>query len=418
MNDIADPPTEEPTQALQRSECQMVVDTSPREITPQQARNESIATMLDAAYQRASTLQLTKEEAEALAADFPDEAFELGAGGDKSLLYLSHVYIRQRLNQVLGVGAAVPVRRREWSEEFTYFKDRQEKHAARVYVEMVLIVRGCVVGEAIADAIYYKDNAKDSYADTLEKAKSNAFRRCAKEFGVGLQPWMKGFCEAWRQRNHGGYQNAPRQQPTPRPFQPRPFNQNPPQPNVERTAASPASVLPAKATPKTQEWAWNTLVAEFGPDVTWDFLVGKQWVDAASNDYSTWNLDHVPTSKPALAVLADEIRKSQAPPPGGPSEQSGSDLPPEWADVIFSIAPKGMKKQEWLDKKVTLGQMYRGSTEDKKRLFTFAKSDWRAEDWIDGQGRKRPPSQEDVDCRIALDVMMDWRNQRGESSGD
>lgn len=173
--------------------------------SPGDYRAESVAHALDVAYGKASTLSLTSDEAAALAADFPDEAFRLGAGGDDNLIYIEHAYLRQRLNKVLGVGAAVPIRRREWSEEFTYVdKYKKQQTGVRIYVDLVLLVRGCVVGEAIGDSVYYLNNAKTNYSDALESAKSNAFRRCAKEFGIGLQAWMKGWGEGWKQRNRNG----------------------------------------------------------------------------------------------------------------------------------------------------------------------------------------------------------------------
>ncbi len=181
-------------------------------------RAESVAHALDGAYDKASTLVLTREEATLLAADFPDEAFRLGAGGDDNLIYIEHAYLRQRLNSVLGVGACVPIRRREWSEEFTYEKYGKQQIGYRVYVDLVLLVRGCVVGEAIGDSVYYPSNPKTNYSDALESAKSNAFRRCAKEFGIGLQAWMKGWGEGWKERNRGGKRPAPpSQQVQPKP---------------------------------------------------------------------------------------------------------------------------------------------------------------------------------------------------------
>lgn len=175
-----------------------------------ECRTESVAKALDAAYSRASMLELTPNEAKALAEDFEDEAFRLGAGGDPDLIYIEHAYLRQRLNSVLGVGAAVPIRRREWKEQFHYEKYSKPKTGFRVYVDLVLIVRGCVVGEAIGDACYYPDNAKTNYSDALESAKSNALRRCCKEFGIGLQAWMKGWVEGWKERNPTGKHRAER----------------------------------------------------------------------------------------------------------------------------------------------------------------------------------------------------------------
>lgn len=182
---------------------------------PIDSRAESIAKSLDAAYQNASKLELRGNEAELLAANFPDEAFTLGAGGNKSLLYIEHAYLRQRLNDVLGVGAATTVRRREWTEPYEYWKtidnhkDGGEwRKAANVYVDLVLVVRGCFVSEAIGEAVYYFSNDDGCYSDALESAESNAFRRCCKKFGVGLQAWMKGWSDEWKRRNPSGRPRA------------------------------------------------------------------------------------------------------------------------------------------------------------------------------------------------------------------
>ena len=50
-------------------------------ITPAQAKVDAIANLTMSAYAKAGTLQFTREEIDALAADFPDEAFQPGAAG-------------------------------------------------------------------------------------------------------------------------------------------------------------------------------------------------------------------------------------------------------------------------------------------------------------------------------------------------
>ncbi len=235
------------TEELQ-SQLPAVINAPAPAVTPAQARVEAIADTLNAAYAQASMLKLTPEEASALVEDFPDEAFSLGAGGDPNLVYISHVYLRQRLNKVLGVGAAVPIRRREWAEDFTYFKDGAHKKGVRVYVDMVLIVRGCVVGEAIGDHTYYPDNAKTNYSDALESAKSNALRRCCKEFGVGLQAWMKDWIEGWKARQRPGGSRPP----------PREIKVAPAPASAQRGPAKTADVVPAEPT----EEQWKRWIAE------------------------------------------------------------------------------------------------------------------------------------------------------------
>lgn len=167
-------------------------------VDPVQARTESVAKVLDAAYARASMLNLTPEESKALLADFPDHVVRLGANGDPNLAYIEHAYLRERLISVLGPGAVTPILRRTWTEEIPW---KQQK-AKRLYADMVLLIRGCVAGEGVASHTYYPNDRTD-YSDALKSAKSNAFRECCKEFGVGLQMWRKEWVEQWKVRNKG-----------------------------------------------------------------------------------------------------------------------------------------------------------------------------------------------------------------------
>ncbi len=175
--------------------------------TVAQARVDSVAKMLDAAYQRASMLELTDDEAERLLADFPDEDVRSGAKGNAGLLYIEHMSIRRRLLQVFGPGRWVPVCRRMWTEEY-----RTDKGVGiRVYTDVVLLIRGCYAGEAIGAGSYFPTNAQQDYSDAAEAAESEALRRiCGKKLGIGLQVWNKAWCDEWKARR-----NAPRQeQPT------------------------------------------------------------------------------------------------------------------------------------------------------------------------------------------------------------
>ena len=229
------------------------------QVTAAQARIESVAHALEKAYANASSLVLTPDEAKALVIDFPDEAFRLGAGGDDRLIYIEHAYLREGLNTVHGVGAVLPIRRGEGAEVFTYI-DRFSKtqEAVRVYVDLVLLVRGCLVGEAVGDAVYYRSNDKTNFSDALESAKSNAFRRCCKEFGVGLQAWKKGWGEGWKLRNPGnGVRGArpPVAEPVARPATPAPVP--PPAPSAIKEVVTPGPVppkpVPRVPAPKKQE---------------------------------------------------------------------------------------------------------------------------------------------------------------------
>ncbi len=176
------------------------------------AKNDAVSKLMETSYAKAGQLQLTKEESDALLAEFPDTAFRPGAAGKESLIYIEHADLRDRLTAVLGLGQWTLVTVRSWEESFEHTKyvNNQPKlvQGIKVYTETALIVRGCFVGNAVGDMDYYPDNLQANYGDAFEGAKTAAFRRCAKEFGIGLQAWRKNWTEGWwARRNQGG--NAP-----------------------------------------------------------------------------------------------------------------------------------------------------------------------------------------------------------------
>jgi Mitochondrial genome maintenance MGM101 len=201
----APPPPEEAPPALSARATKPAADL----------RTEAVGQLLAKAYERASTLELSPQERIALLAEFPDEAVERGAGGNNDLLYIGHAFIRERLLEVFGPGAFTEVVRRIWGEEFRTAKGGQ---ATRLYADVVLLVRGCYVGEAIGAGIFYKDNANSNYSDAAESAQSEAVRRiCGKKLGVGLSVWKKAWCEAWKARQNQPkrpqFDNTPRAHP-------------------------------------------------------------------------------------------------------------------------------------------------------------------------------------------------------------
>jgi len=164
-------------------------------------RPAAIQQLLAQATLKASTLILTKAEQKELRADFPDSDFQRGAGGDTNLLYLEHSAIRNRLSDVIGLGQWSFEIIRSWQEDFS--AGNPPKPAVRVYVEGMLLIRGAKVGVAIGDGNYFKSNAKGNYGDAYESAKTAAFRRCAKDFGIGLQALSKDWCENWKAKYKG-----------------------------------------------------------------------------------------------------------------------------------------------------------------------------------------------------------------------
>lgn len=180
-----------------------------RKKTIQESRDESVMKLLEKAYENASQLKLTADEQKALLEDFPDYCFQRGANGDNNLLYLEHEALRNRLSNVLGLGQWKQVIRRNWEEEFT--SGNPPSVSKRIYIDMVLLVRGCVVAEAIGNGVYMPKNPRDTYGDGFEKAKTNAFRLCCKEWGLGLQCYSKDWCEAFKAR-YPGFERPPRPQ--------------------------------------------------------------------------------------------------------------------------------------------------------------------------------------------------------------
>ena len=168
--------------------------------TPVESRLESVNNLLSKAYENASNLKLTSKEIESLSADFNDADFRRGAGGKDDLIYIEHQALRRRLNEVIGIGQWSVIIRRNWTEDFLTAK---KEPACRVYVEGVLLIRGCFIAEAIGDGTYYKSNAASNYGDAYEIAKSAVIRRVCKDCGIGLQAWNKDFCEAWKQKYKG-----------------------------------------------------------------------------------------------------------------------------------------------------------------------------------------------------------------------
>lgn len=165
------------------------------------ARNDAITKLVESAYSKAGELRLTKEESDALLVEFPDDAFRSGAAGKENLIYIEHGNLRDRFNEVFGLGQWTLIPIRDWQEDFEHEKwENNQKRLVqgiRIYREIMLMVRGCFCGSAVGDMDYYPNNNQANYGDAYEGAKTAAFRRCAKEFGVGLQAWRKQWCDGW-----------------------------------------------------------------------------------------------------------------------------------------------------------------------------------------------------------------------------
>lgn len=141
---------------------------------------------LPTVYGSASTLSLTKEESAALLAPFDADQMDIRPEPE-GLVYISHNFLRQRLNDVFGPG--------QWS---MVPMSEPIKENNKIYQWWAMFVRGVFVSQAIGSAGYFEDNPRADYSDALETVKSETLRRLAKDIGVGLEAWDKRYAREWR----------------------------------------------------------------------------------------------------------------------------------------------------------------------------------------------------------------------------
>ena len=394
-NQIPDAEVVHQSSALTTRPTQAVEKTEGKTMTPAQAKLDAIASLTMTAYARASELKLTPDEIKGLEEEFPDDAFRAGASGKENLIYIEHAHLRDRFNKVFGHGQWAIIPRNRWSEN--YKAGRDQKDAVRVYVEAMLMVRGCFVGEAVGDMSYFPHNDSQNYGDAVEGAKTAAFRRCAKELGVGLQAWKKGWCEGWWERENakrrGGRpaQNAPGASGgSPHPAQP-PKAAPAPQP-ATRPAAKTSDVAPPATPPaeadEGQRFRFLAALSEYRTDAM-RFAVKKGWItdlqalEALPNKF-------VPTMKKQYDAIMDEFKAFMS----APATPDGE----AWRAFLM---PFGKNKD------VPLGEL------DKKYLFGLFMN-YTVEEEYNGQPKSEEVIAKDREFRAMLDaagVHYDWRKE-------
>lgn len=270
-------------------------------VTAAQAKIDAVASLTLSAYQKAATLEITPEESAKLQADFPDAAFQTGAAGKESLIYIEHAHLRDRFNEVFGMGKWAIVPRNRWAESFTTAKGTPGE---RVYVEAMLVVRGCFVGEAVGAMEYYPKNESQNYGDAVEGAKTAAFRRCAKEFGVGLQAWKKEYCEGWWSRKRGV---KPSQSVSTPPKTPEPVKSVPKATPEAPAPAKKADVLPKEATEATRKWFLDQLV-DYESAAVLAYMQEINWL-MPTETFQDLPLRFVPTSKDQLRHFMERFEQ-------------------------------------------------------------------------------------------------------------
>jgi len=296
MNDtpqlISEPSPEEISQAV------AVVPATTQHYSPSDAKDKAVSDLIGACYAKASQLKLEREEIEALKADFPDEAFQPGAAGKENLIYIEHAALRERLDNVLGMGQWCPIQIRRWAEPFEYEKDVWENNRRTgakktvtgqvIYIELVLLIRSCFVASAIGSMDYYPDNHTQDYGDAAEGAETAALRRCCKHIGIGLQAWRKDWTLGWWERH-----NAKKRTRTQRTHQPTQRDPAPPPPQPKPHNNS------TQATEKQRSDLIKLWLAGPGQEqrgILLDYMCHKGWIKGAQT-VEDWPLQHVPRNK-------------------------------------------------------------------------------------------------------------------------
>lgn len=148
-------------------------------------RAAEISAALMPAYQHASKLKINKAEAKQLQKPFADKQVEIHP--QTGAIYLPHIYISERLNQVFGPGAWALICRDHKADE----ENRQ------IRAEHVLVIRGCVIGESVDEFVINPLEAA-KYGDALEATAAKALRKiCGKRLSCGSQVWQPDYCQKW-----------------------------------------------------------------------------------------------------------------------------------------------------------------------------------------------------------------------------
>jgi hypothetical protein len=313
-----------PVLAGQEDEAGMGLVVAPMkqavEMTPALARVQAVAHVLQDAMSKASTLKLTKEESDGLKADFPDDAFRLGAGGNPDLLYVEHAWLRDRFDSVLGMGQWALVRTRpHWGEDYS----TKSGKATRIYADCALLVRGCLVSEAIGEMSYFHNNFSQTYGDAAEGSVTAAFRRCAKQFGVGLQAWKKDFCVNWMAK-HG------RNRPVPVEQKPVPVEQKPVP--VQRPVAKTADVIETPAQRKARFLAKFHGIENYAKEFWIELGIIPSFAE-----FNEFPDDKVPETAKIVWDMVQEVKKRAGvgDPPSVEADDTGSGpVPPPTAGRV------------------------------------------------------------------------------------
>lgn len=294
------PMQNEQSLALRDDQPQLPAISVANKPTSQEMRVVEVNEALLPAYQKASTLEMTDEEITALMANFSDDYVEIRP--HDGLIFIPHIHISNRLNQVFKPGKWAMIRRREWFDATSN----------TMFGEYVLLIRGCYVGESVGGHPFQPNNPKVNYSDTLESTAAESLRRIAgKRLSCGSQVWDPEYARQWvaqyaEQRGGKWYRKALgasklQTSPTPRPQQ-----QSSPQAQPEPKQATKAAEVPKEATEATRTWMLKELGEAFPLETLHEYTEAKA-ILLPGESLGDWPLHKVPTSKEALRRLLSDI---------------------------------------------------------------------------------------------------------------
>lgn len=141
-------------------------------------------------YKGASTLVIDEPTQTKLLASFDKNEIEIRPDG---LIYLPQTFWRKRLNESFGIGQWCLVVKNS-------FKDPSPEKD-KLYVEGILMVRGCYMATAVGEAELHTDNPLQSWASVFESAKSDCITRCCKDLSIASELWQPEFNRNWIKEN-------------------------------------------------------------------------------------------------------------------------------------------------------------------------------------------------------------------------
>lgn len=143
----------------------------------------------------AGTMEINDEQKKILFAPVKDEDVEIRPDG---LVYLPWMEYVARLRDAFSLGwAIIP-------------QGGAKVQDNKVMWAFWLIINGKPAGFAVGEQEYQPTNARMTYGDALEGAKSNALMRLCKGIGISLELWRPSFVRAWKGKYAESYQTKDR----------------------------------------------------------------------------------------------------------------------------------------------------------------------------------------------------------------